>query len=181
MDRSRVRRILGRTALGALALFLLIQLVPYGWRHSNPPVTLEAPWPDAESAAIARESCYSCHSNETDWPPYSYVAPFSWLVRSDVDSGRDELNFSTWDRDDGEADDAIESIVAGSMPPDRYTMIHRGARLSDEEAQRLVDALAALDAQRDNGGGDGSGGPDGGDGDGDSGRDGGDGSGGDDG
>jgi Haem-binding domain len=149
-----LRRPLRRVALGALALFLLIQLVPYGWRHPNPRVTQDAPWPDAESAAIARESCYACHSNETDWPAYSYVAPFSWLVRRDVESGRDELNFSTWDRDDGRADDAIETIVEGSMPPDRYTMIHRGARLTDAEAQRLVDALAVLDEQRGNGGDD---------------------------
>ena len=152
MDRSRVWGPLRRVALGALAVLLLIQLVPYGWRHPNPPVTQDAPWPDAESAAIARESCYACHSNETDWPAYSYVAPFSWLVRRDVESGRDELNFSTWDRDDGEADDAIETIVDGSMPPDRYTMIHRGARLTAEEAQRLIDALTALDRQRSNGG-----------------------------
>ena len=57
----------------------------------------DAPWPDAESAALARDACYSCHSNETDWPLYSYVAPMSWLVRADVESGRDELNFSDWD------------------------------------------------------------------------------------
>jgi hypothetical protein len=163
MNRALVWRAVRWTALGAGVLFLLIQLVPYGWRHPNPPVTQDAPWPDAESAAIARESCYSCHSNETDWPLYSYVAPMSWLVRRDVEAGRDELNFSTWDRDDGEADDAIETILDGSMPPDRYTIIHRGARLSDEEAQRLVDALAVLDQRRDGGGGDGGSGRDGGD------------------
>ena len=31
------------------------------------------------------------------------------------------------------------------MPLDRYTVIHRGARLSDAEADRLVAALEALD------------------------------------
>ena len=105
--------------------------------------------PTPSRAAIARESCYACHSNETDWPAYSYVAPFSWLVRRDVEDGRDELNFSTWDRDDGEADDAVEAILEGSMPPDRYTMIHRGARLSDEEADRLVAALQQMEARDD--------------------------------
>ena len=69
----------------------------------------------------------------------------SWLVRSDVERGRDELNFSTWDRDDGEAEDAAEVVVEGQMPADRYTMIHRGATLTDEETERLVAALAALD------------------------------------
>jgi hypothetical protein len=73
----------------------------------------------------------------------------SWLVRRDVEEGRDELNFSDWDRDAGEADDAIDAIRDGSMPPDIYTRIHRGARLSDEEAQRLVDALRTMEARED--------------------------------
>ena len=83
-------RWLRRIIIGVVLLFVGIQFVPYGWWHENPPVTLDAPWPDAESAAIARQSCYSCHSNETDWPAYSYVAPMSWLVRRDVEEGRHE-------------------------------------------------------------------------------------------
>src|SRR5690606_33039572 len=76
--------------VGPLAgLFLALQLVPYGWEHSNPPVTANAPWPTPEAERLARAACYDCHSNETDWPVYSYVAPFSWLVRSDVEGGRD--------------------------------------------------------------------------------------------
>jgi Haem-binding domain len=57
--------------LGGLVLFAGSQLVPYGWRHPNPPVTQDAPWPDADSERIARASCYDCHSNETDWPAYA--------------------------------------------------------------------------------------------------------------
>jgi hypothetical protein len=47
------------------------------------------------------------------------VAPFSWLLTRDVRQGRDELNFSTWDADDGEADDAADAVADGSMPPRR--------------------------------------------------------------
>jgi Haem-binding domain len=114
----------------------------------------DAPWPDAASEDVARSSCYSCHSNETDWPFYSYVAPMSWLVRSDVENGRDELNFSDWERDAGEADDAVEAIEDGSMPPDRYTLIHRNASLSDDEREVLVTALLAM-ASEDRSGRDG--------------------------
>ena len=78
-------------------------------------------------------------------PSYSYVAPMSWLVRRDVEEGRHELNFSEWDRDSGEADDAIDAIVDGSMPPSRYTRIHRDAKLTAEEAQRVIDALARME------------------------------------
>ena len=148
MPRSNLRRAALWTAAIGVGLAVAVQFVPYGWRHPNPPVTMDAPWPDAASERIARESCYSCHSNETDWPLYSYVAPMSWLVRNDVERGREELNFSTWDRDDGDADDAAESIVDGAMPPDRYTALHRGASLTDEEAAVIVAALAAMDEQR---------------------------------
>jgi hypothetical protein len=141
------RRVLW-VVLPLVGLFLLLQLVPYGRKHSNPPVTAAAPWPDADAERLARAACYDCHSNETDWPVYSYVAPFSWLVRRDVDAGRDELNFSEWDRDDGEADDAAESIEEGSMPPSQYTLLHRDANLSDEEQRVLVAALLEMDRNR---------------------------------
>lgn len=127
-----------------VVLFGVAQLVPYGWQKPNPPITKGAPWPSGEARAVAVQSCYDCHSNETRWPAYSYVAPMSWLVRRDVEEGRDDLNFSTWDRDEGEADDAVETIVDGTMPPRRYTLAHRGADLTAEEARVLVDALRAM-------------------------------------
>ncbi len=100
-------------------------------------------WPSAESERLARVACYDCHSNETEWPPYSYVAPMSWLVRYDVDRGRDELNFSTDGADD--AHDAAEAIEDGSMPPDRYVRLHPDARLSADERRALIAALEAMD------------------------------------
>jgi ferric-dicitrate binding protein FerR (iron transport regulator) len=149
--RHRFRRPI-LTVLGVLlGAFVLMQLVPYGWTHANPPVTSAAPWPNAEAEAIARESCYDCHSNETKWPAYSYVAPMSWLVRSDVETGRSEMNFSEWDPSDNEADDAVEEIERGSMPLDKYTAIHRGAELTDEEKATLMAALDQM-ASDDRGG-----------------------------
>ncbi|HWH35286.1 MAG TPA: heme-binding domain-containing protein [Acidimicrobiales bacterium] len=139
------RRRFLRWALGGLvAGFVAIQLVPYGWRHPNPPVVADAPWPSAEAARLARAACYDCHSNETEWPIYAYVAPVSWLVRNDVEEGRDDLNFSRWDEDAGEADDGAETVAEGEMPPRRYQLAHAGARLSGEERQVLLAALAAM-------------------------------------
>ena len=158
VQRSEVRRWVLRGLLVALAVFVLMQLVPYGWWHENPPVQADAPWPDADSAALARDACYSCHSNETDWPLYSYVAPMSWLVRADVESGRDELNFSDWEEDGDRADKAAEAVADGEMPPRRYKLLHPEARLSDDEADQLIAALDAMNADRRD-----SSGPDGGD------------------
>ena len=130
--------------LVALLLFIAIQFVPYGRRHPNPPVTQAAPWPSDEARVIAGQSCMSCHSNETAWPWYSHVAPLSWLISRDVQAGRHDLNFSTWDRDAGRADDAIESIIEGDMPPLRYVLANPEARLSDEESRVLLDALEVM-------------------------------------
>lgn len=135
---------LGRFGIGAAVVFAALQAVPYGWEHSNPPVIRDAPWPDDASASIARTSCYSCHSNETDWPFYSYVAPMSWLVRFDVERGRGELNFSEWDDDADEAEDAVSMVERGKMPLDRYTWIHRDATLSASERDTLIRALEQM-------------------------------------
>ncbi len=140
-----VWRVLRWPLLVLVVVFVAMQFVPYGWKHSNPPVTQNAPWPDAESERLARVACYDCHSNETDWPAYTYVAPFSWLTRHDVEDGRGKLNFSEWDREQHAADKAGRQVRNGSMPPDQYVLIHRDADLSDTEKQQLIAALEALD------------------------------------
>ena len=152
-----MRRFVKPVLLGVAGVVLAIQFVPYGWWHENPPVTEDAPWPSEDARALAVAACYDCHSNETEWPVYSYVAPMSWLVRNDVESGRDELNFSTWDEDDGDADDAAETIEDGSMPPSQYTLLHPDARLSAEEQAELIAALEAMDEARGDDDGDRSG------------------------
>ena len=88
---------------------------------------------------------------------YSYVAPMSWLVRSDVEDGRKELNFSDWSEARDEAGDAVDMIAAGNMPLSRYTLIHRGARLTDEESDVLIAALIEMGRGSDDSSGPGSG------------------------
>jgi hypothetical protein len=61
--------------LGALPIVgvLAIQLLPYGRRHTNPPVTQEPRWDQPRTRALAVRACFDCHSNETVWPWYSRV------------------------------------------------------------------------------------------------------------
>jgi hypothetical protein len=153
---TRRRRLLVRAGLGLFAVALLLQLVPYGRDHTNPPVTQDAPWPDGRARELATTACYDCHSNQTRWPPQSFVAPFSWLLARDVEQGRAALNFSTWDEDDGGADDAADAVADNQMPPRRYLLVHPDAALDGAERQLLIDALQAMDRAR-RGGGDRSG------------------------
>ncbi len=104
-----IKKIIGIVILAGLALFVVIQLIPFGRNHDNPPVVQDTPWGSPEAEAIARRSCYDCHSNETTWPWYSKVAPMSWLAQNDIREGRRALNFSTWGQGEFETGEIAES------------------------------------------------------------------------
>lgn len=126
------------------ALLLVLQLVPYGRDHTNPPVRAEPAWPSPEVRALAVRACFDCHSNETRWPWYSNVAPVSWLVSNHVDEGRHELNFSEFDRPQKHAKDAAEELEEGEMPLPGYVALHAEAKLTEAEKQQLQAALTAM-------------------------------------
>ena len=128
----------------ALATALLvIQFVPYGRDHTNPPVTGEPPWDSPETRAMAVTTCFDCHSNETEWPWYSNIAPFSWLLQRHVDEGRETLNFSEWGSAEQESDEIVESVRDGEMPTWDYELIHADARLSDADRAAFLEGLTA--------------------------------------
>ena len=138
------------SGIAIVAVLVIIQLIPYGRAHDNPPVTQAVRWDSPRTEELARRACYDCHSNETDWPWYSNIAPFSWLVQMDVDEGRKALNFSEWNRPQEEADEAAETVREGEMPPWYYTITHRDAELTDAEKQELVRGfIASLGSESD--------------------------------
>lgn len=139
-----MRRLLKPIALGAVGLFLLIQLVPYGRDHGDPPVTQAAKWPAGPGEQLAEQSCYDCHSNLTKWRWYSNVAPASWLVQHDVDEGRGALDFSEWDKPQPDLGEVVEQVSSGEMPPTKYTLIHPSASLSSQEKSQLAAAITHL-------------------------------------
>jgi hypothetical protein len=144
---------------GALvAVFALLQFTNPA--RTNPPlppggdISATNP-PPPQIAAQLRASCYDCHSDETKWPWYSHVAPASWLVVSDVNDGRERLNFSDWphalpERAAKRLERMSEELGYKDMPPAKYTIIHADARLTDAQRQELIkwadDAAAKLKA-----------------------------------
>jgi mono/diheme cytochrome c family protein len=135
--------ILRRVAIVLVTLLVIIQLVPYGRNQANPSSRVEPQWDSAATRALAKRACFDCHSNETEWPWYSQVAPISWLVQNDVNEGRRKMNFSEWDRPQKEADEAAEQIQKGEMPLWFYLPLHPPARLSSSEKQALIRGLQA--------------------------------------
>jgi len=138
------------TVVGLFAVFLAAQLVPV--TRVNPPVETEAPAPP-DVKAVLRRACYDCHSNETVWPWYSYVAPVSWLVADDVNHGRQHLNFSMWNRVKPEhlqklMHDAWWEVEHDEMPLWYYLPMHPAARLSDADKALLRSWMQPSPARR---------------------------------
>ena len=158
---GRVMRVLIVIALVPVVLFLAIQLIPVWRLQTTPPVVAEPRWDGPQTRALAQRACFDCHSNETEWPLYTRIAPVSWPVTSDVLRGRAKLNFSEWGgapargeagEDEGAGgggdggslegdDDMAKVIVDGSMPPLTYRLIHPAARLTDSEKRQLIQGL----------------------------------------
>jgi mono/diheme cytochrome c family protein len=133
-----------KIALIAFGVLLIVaQLVPYGRNHTNPPVVAEPQWDRSETRDLFFRACKDCHSNETDWPWYSNVAPASWLVYRDVMHGRSEFNVSRWGTGKQEADEAAEKVREGEMPLKIYLPTHPEARLGDSEKADLIAGLVA--------------------------------------
>ena len=131
-------KIFGWILLAAVGLFVVIQLIPYGRNHTNPPVAAEPQWDSPQTRELAVRACYDCHSNETTWPWYSNVAPVSWLTQRDVDEGRQRLNFSEWGQRRQDTREIAEIIYEGEMPPAQFLITHPEARLTDAEKQQLI-------------------------------------------
>ena len=130
-------KLLPRIAIGAVTIFAVIQIVPYGRNHTNPAIRQEPAWNTTDTRALAKRACFDCHSNETQWPWYSNIAPVSWLTQRDTLIGRSKMNFSEWNHPQTKA----EEVQKGDMPLWFYTPIHPSAKLTPPELQALIAGL----------------------------------------
>jgi hypothetical protein len=122
-------------------LVAVMQVVPYGRAHSNPPVIAEPAWDSPRTRELAERACFDCHSNETKWPWYARVAPFSWVMQRDVEMGRSVMNFSEWTRTNDLAFAAEPAVLRREMPPRNYRLMHGEAHLSHDEKVELARGL----------------------------------------
>lgn len=126
-----------------LVLFGLIQLVPFGKTYTNPPVVSEPNWNSPQTRQIAKDHCFQCHSNETEWPWYSKIAPASWLIAFDVIEARSQFNFSDWNNNPARMGELSEVIQSGEMPPIQYWLFHPSSRLTDQQKLEFIAGLEA--------------------------------------
>jgi len=94
-------------------------------------------------------SCYDCHSNNTQYPWYNKIQPVAWFLEDHIKEGKAELNFNEWDslssrRKASKLRSIIKQIESGEMPLDSYTIIHKDAEFSEEEAENMINWITRL-------------------------------------
>lgn len=119
-----------------LVLLLAIQLVPID--KTNPEESAPMQITDFNAKAVLDKSCMDCHSNNTVWPWYANIAPFSWKIEAHVKEGREELNFSEWGNYSTKKaihklEEIVEEVQEGHMPEDGYTLMHPEAIITEED------------------------------------------------
>lgn len=140
---------LRRIAIAGGVCFALLQIAPV-FPRTNPVAPafsalhhqVDVP---TEIDSILQRSCQNCHSNNTQWPWYSTIAPVRWLIVRDVEKARATMNFSAWTEQAGKKlQQAVVMLAAsctdvtvGRMPKPEYLFLHSEANLSGENKREF--------------------------------------------
>ncbi len=136
-----------------LAVFVFIQFFQpnqnTGETASENDITKVYQVPDAVHAVL-KKACYDCHSNSTNYPWYTHIQPFGWLMNSHIKEGKSELNFNEFGsysarRQRSKIKAILASIKDGSMPLTSYTLIHRDAKLNNTQKTLITNWLSQLE------------------------------------
>jgi len=106
----------------------------------------------SEIKTMITNSCLDCHSNQTNYLWYHEIAPVSWIISSDIKSGKEKLNFSEWGKMNafdriGALDNICDEVKSGDMPIEAYVIMHKKARLTEAQRKTLCDWTKKLGEQ----------------------------------
>lgn len=147
-------RRLKRAAVVLLVVFAAAQLARPA--RTNPPIdanrTLQARMGTASGLGdVLDRACGQCHSNATEWPWYTNIAPVSWLMAYGVKQGRKAVNYSEWAAYPPERQRALlvascQDASSGKMPGSPYTQLYPKTRLSPQDVETICAAAHQAEA-----------------------------------
>ncbi|MGZ0017725.1 heme-binding domain-containing protein [Yeosuana sp. AK3] len=140
-------KVLKIIALLLLLVFVGIQFIPTTRNQSKLvlPTDLMAVYNVPNQVeVIFKTSCYDCHSNNTVYPWYNKIQPASWIMQGHIKKGKAELNFNEFGsysvrRQKSKFKSILNQVKDDEMPLASYTLIHREAKLSENEKKALED------------------------------------------
>ncbi|MEO7048567.1 MAG: heme-binding domain-containing protein [Ferruginibacter sp.] len=106
---------------------------------------------------VFQTACYDCHSNNTVYTWYSHFQPMAWIMERHINKGKEKLNFSDFGSNSrrkqiSKLKEMLNQIKDDEMPITSYKLMHKSARLSQDEKTMLVnwlqstaDSLSATD------------------------------------
>ncbi|REE80290.1 heme-binding protein [Lutibacter oceani] len=135
-----------------LIVFVGIQLVPTKRNQSSD--VLETDFNEVFKVSnnlqsIIKNSCYDCHSNNTNYPWYNKIQPVSWFLEKHINEGKKELNFSTFGdyskrKQKSKLKSIINQIRDDKMPLKSYTLIHRNTKLNELQKKEVIEWFTKL-------------------------------------
>ena len=146
---------LKKTSIVPGVLFVLLQFIRPARNLTNEmtyDITTKYSVP-VEVSDILNGACYDCHSNNTEYPWYSYIQPVTWWINNHITGGKGHLNYSTFTKlpvanQNRKFEQTIEQVDKKEMPLESYTYLglHKKANLSDDQRKIIIDwARAQMD------------------------------------
>ncbi len=97
--------------------------------------------PDDVKSVLVK-ACNDCHSNNTKYPWYSKLQPVDWWMDKHVREGKEKLNLDEYTHKSlryqyHKMEEVVEMVKEGEMPLDSYTWVHKDAKLTDDEKNKI--------------------------------------------
>ncbi|MEM0518423.1 MULTISPECIES: heme-binding domain-containing protein [Aequorivita] len=138
---KRVIKIVLIVALIALVAIQFIRPEKNSGGYENVTLFETETKPSAKVAAILKENCYDCHSDQTVYPWYAEIAPMSFWLDDHIEHGKKHFNVSAWNdytlkKKEHKLEELVEMVEEGEMPLESYTILH--GDISEAEKKLLL-------------------------------------------
>ncbi|MBO9202606.1 MULTISPECIES: heme-binding domain-containing protein [Niastella] len=103
----------------------------------------------ANVKSLLEAACYDCHSNNTHYPWYAIIQPGGWWLAKHIQDGKEEINFSDFGsyshrRLINKLKSIENSISDGTMPLSSYILLHKDARLTNDQKKLIIEWASKL-------------------------------------
>jgi hypothetical protein len=134
-----------------ILLFLLAALIVIQFIHPKPnkakgdqPNYIGKTFPIADDVkVILSKACNDCHSNNTRYPWYSNIQPVDWWMNGHIKKGKKGMNLDEYTNrrlryQYHKMEELVDIVKEGKMPLNSYTWLHKDAKLSQNEKDKLI-------------------------------------------
>jgi len=102
-----------------------------------------------EVAFLLKNSCYDCHSDNTDYQWFNKIKPIFWVMENHIKEGKEDLNFNEFAsysrrRQKSKLKSIISQIEKNEMPLKSYNLMHKSAILDDTDKTILIKWIEKL-------------------------------------